>query len=91
MWLLRRFSPKRLLAVTGAALVWLMLTGNVMAAEHGQTDSAFDESPLPFLFAVYAVTWAAFFAYAFYMSRRQRELRRELDELRKALEEKETR
>ncbi len=91
MWLLRRFPPKRLLAVTGAALVWLMLTGNSMAAEHGQTSSAFDESPLPFLFSVYTVTWAAFFAYAFYVSRRQRELRRELDELRRSLQEKETR
>lgn len=89
MWLLRRFSPNRLLAVTGAALVWLMLTGNVLAAEHGQTNSAFDESPLPFLFAVYTITWAAFFAYAFYVNRRQRELRREIEELRRTLKEKE--
>ena len=89
MWLLRRFSPNRLLAVTGAALVWLMLTGNVLAAEHGQTNSAFDESPLPFLFAVYTITWAAFFAYAFYVNRRQRELRREIEELRRILKEKE--
>ena len=90
MWLRRRLSPNRLLAVTGAALVWLMLTGNVLAAEHGQTNSAFDESPLPFLFAVYTITWAAFFAYAFYVNRRQRELRREIEELRKASEERQT-
>ena len=90
MWLLRRFSPNRLLTVTGAVLVWLMLTGNVLAAEHGQTNSAFDESPLPFLFAVYTITWAAFFAYAFYVNRRQRELRREIEELRRALEERQT-
>ena len=89
MWLLRRFSPNRLLAVTGAALVWLMLTGNVLAAEHGQTNSAFDESPLPFLFAVYTITWAAFFAYAFYVSRKQAELRRELEALRQSLEKRE--
>ena len=90
MWLLRRLSPNRLLAGTGAALVWLMLTGNVLAVEHGQTNSAFDESPLPFLFAVYTITWSAFFAYAFYVNRRQRELRREIEELRKALEERRT-
>lgn len=90
MWFLRRFSPKRLLAVTGATLVWLMLTGNVLAAEHGQTAPAFDESPLPFLFGVYTITWAAFFAYAFYVNRRQRDLRREIEELRKALEERQT-
>ena len=69
-------------------MVWLMLTGNALAAEHGQTNSAFDESPLPFLFAVYTITWAAFFAYAFYVNRRQRELRREIEELKKALEER---
>ena len=87
MWLLRRFSPNRLLAVTGATLVWLTLTGNVLAAEHDHTNSAFNESPLPFLFTVYTITWAAFFAYAFYVNRRQRELRREIEELRKASED----
>ena len=44
------------------------------------------EANLPYLFAVYAVTWAAFFAYAFFMSRRQQDLRRDLDALRKLLE-----
>lgn len=87
MSLFRRFSPKRLLVVPGTALVWLMLTGNVMAAEHVLSDPAFDESPLPFLFAAYTITWAAFFAYAFYVNRRQRELRREINELRRALKE----
>ena len=82
------FSPKRLLVVTGTTLVWLMLAGNVMAAGHGQSGSAFDESPLPFLFAAYTITWSAFFAYAFYVNRRQRELRREIKELKRALKEK---
>ncbi|MBI2170650.1 MAG: CcmD family protein [Chloroflexi bacterium] len=46
------------------------------------------ESNLPFLFAVYTVSWLAFFAYAFFMSRRQRELRREIEELRRQQAEK---
>ena len=72
-----------------AALVWLLSTGIALAA--GPAQDGFDrDGNLPFLFAVYTVTWAAFFAYAFYMSRRQRELRRELEELKRALEEKET-
>ena len=72
-----------------AASVWLLSTGVALAAGSAQND--FDrDGNLPFLFAVYTVTWAAFFAYAFYMSRRQRELRRELDEMKRALEEKET-
>ena len=42
---------------------------------------------LPFLFAAFAVSWAAFFAYAFFVTRRQQEMRREIRELRQALEE----
>ena len=41
---------------------------------------------LPFLFAAYAVTWVAFFIYAFFVSRRQQELEREIETLRGMLE-----
>ena len=44
---------------------------------------------LPFLFAAFTVTWVAFFAYAFFVSRRQQELRKELAELRRTLEQQE--
>ncbi len=46
------------------------------------------EANLPFLYAVYTITWAAFFGYIFLLSRRQREMRREIKALRKALEER---
>jgi len=42
---------------------------------------------LPFLFAAFAVTWIAFFAYAFFVSRRQQELHKEIAELRGALDQ----
>ena len=42
---------------------------------------------LPFLFAAFAVSWVVFFAYAFFVSRRQQEMQREIMELRRALEE----
>ena len=45
---------------------------------------------LPFLFAAFAVTWIAFFAYAFFVSRRQQELRKEIAELRGALEQQDS-
>ncbi len=45
---------------------------------------------LPFLFAAFAVTWVAFFAYAFFVSRRQQELRKEIGELRRTLEQQES-
>jgi CcmD family protein len=44
---------------------------------------------LPYLFAAYAVTWAIFFIYVFFVSRRQREMEKEIRELREALEVKE--
>ncbi len=49
------------------------------------------ESELPWLFAVYIITWAAFFGYAFVMSQRQREMRREIDILRRVITERESR
>jgi CcmD family protein len=48
------------------------------------------ESELPWLFAVYIITWAAFFGYIFMLSRRQREMRREIDALKRALADRET-
>ncbi len=47
------------------------------------------DSELPWLFAVFIITWAAFFGYVFFMSRRQREMRREIETLRLALLEQE--
>ena len=46
------------------------------------------EANLPFLFAVFIITWAAFFAYVFYVSRRQREMQGEIEALKRALEER---
>jgi CcmD family protein len=43
---------------------------------------------LQFLFAAYSITWAAFFGYSFFMSRKQRELKRELEALRQRLDER---
>ena len=41
---------------------------------------------LPYLYAAMAVSWAVFFVYAFWVSRRQQDLRREIDELRQTLD-----
>ena len=40
---------------------------------------------LPYLYAVYAVTWAVFFVYVFFVSRRQREMEKEIQQLRRTL------
>ena len=46
------------------------------------------EANLPFLFAVYMITWGAFFAYIFYVSRRQREMQGEVNDLKRALDQR---
>ncbi len=73
------------MATIAAATAWVLSTGILMAAAAGQ--EAPGESNLPLLYSVYTVTWATFFAYAFYVSRRQRELRRQIEELRRVLDE----
>ena len=73
-----RFAPP--------VLLLLIMAPALLGAAPGQ--GAPGESFLPFLAAAYAVTWAAFFAYSFYVSRKQAELRRELDALRRALEQR---
>ena len=54
-----------------------------------QSDEMDGESELPWLFAVFIITWAAFFAYVFIMSRRQREMQREIEMLKRSLEDRE--
>ena len=49
-------------------------------------ESHFPSDNLPYLFAAFAVIWAIFFAYAFFVARRQQELRNEIRRLRHALE-----
>jgi CcmD family protein len=56
-------------------------------AQEGDSDP---EANLPFLFAVYIITWGGFFAYAFAMSRRHREMQRELDALKAAIADKDS-
>ncbi len=82
-----KFGPRLVVAVVAVSTLWFLLAGVALAA--GSSQGASDpEANLPFLFGVYTVTWLAFFTYAFYMSRRQQDLRREVRDLRRALEER---
>jgi CcmD family protein len=47
-------------------------------------------SNLPYLFAAFAVSWAAFFVYAFFLTRRRQDVQGEIEGLRRALEHRET-
>ena len=66
----RRFVPVTVSSEGGVA-------GSVVVSESGRL-----ETNLGFLFAIYMVTWAAFFAYVFVMSRRQRDLYRQIEQLK---------
>ena len=81
------------MAITAAALI----TGDAYAFDSVSVASMYEsqadaqeqgrrpEANLPFLFAVFFITWAAFFGYIFVMSRRQREMQREIEALTRAL------
>ena len=62
----------------------------VVQPEVENEDNADPDSNLTYLFAVFFITWAGFFGYVFVMSRRQKEMRREIDALKRALVEKAT-
>jgi len=59
------------------------------APQAQQGEGSDPEANLPYLFAVYIITWGGFFAYIFFMARRQREMQREVEALKSALAEKE--
>ena len=76
-------APRRIARLLVACLLLLMLPALIGAAPSQQAPG---ESFLPYLAAAFAVTWAGFFAYAFFVSSKQAELQREIQALRRALE-----
>ena len=87
---------KTVVALLIVGLLTVTLVAAPVAAQEGDADqgtpSAQDSDPeanLPYLFAVYTVTWVAFFAYLFYLSQKQRDLHSEIEALRRDLSEKE--
>lgn len=47
-------------------------------------------SNLPYLFAVFAVSWVVLFGYLFYVNRRQHEMRKEIARLQRVLDDDQT-
>ena len=79
-------------------LVGLLMIVNFMFVPFDVADAAFPERPmtqnegpesnLKFLFAVFFITWLAFFAYVFFLSRRLKSMKQEINDLRSHLGEK---
>ena len=74
-----------LAAVADAYEVPIQPVANTMAQAQ---EGGGPEANLPYLFAVYIVTWAAFFGYVFYVSHRQRDMQGEIEALRRALNDR---
>ncbi|MDP7626496.1 MAG: CcmD family protein [SAR202 cluster bacterium] len=86
-----------LLAVVRKKLYFLVILGlvffltypvhSLMAAslEASPSEGQNPEANLKFLFAVFFLTWIAFFAYVFFLSKRLKEMTRELQSLKKTL------
>ena len=70
----RRFAPVTVRVENGEART-------IVTRESGRL-----ETNLGYLFAVFAVSWAAFFAYIFLMSGRQRDLERQIAQLKKIVQ-----
>ncbi len=56
--------------------------------DRSMTQNEGPESNLKFLFAVFFITWLAFFAYVFFLSRRLKSMKQEINDLRSHLGEK---
>lgn len=61
--------------------------GEVRLGAQGE-DGGDPEANLPFLFAVFIITWALFFAYVVYMTLKRRAMEREMEALRAAIAER---
>ena len=79
-------------------LVGLLMIINFILVPFDVVDASFPERPmtqnegpesnLKFLFAVFFITWLAFFAYVFFLSRRLKSMKQEINDLRSHLGEK---
>ena len=65
-------------------------SGSVIHASGMSSEDMPGQSEIPWLFIVYIVTWAAFFAYVFIMSRRQNDMMKEIAFLKQSMKKSES-
>ncbi len=68
-------------------LAAILIPQAVLASVAGQEGETVRNANLPYLFAAFAVVWAGFFGYLFYIHQRNSNLRQEIDELKEELEQ----
>tara|TARA_Y100000590_G_scaffold94793_4_gene107425 strand:+ start:2257 stop:2505 length:249 start_codon:yes stop_codon:yes gene_type:complete len=77
------YLKKILTKTTAILVVYLMLINTALAKTLGDSHASTPEDNLPYLFAVFALTWAGIALYIYYMSQKQREIKAELDSLKR--------
>ena len=77
---------RRITLAASVAVLAALVPLTALAAVAPQ--SAPGESNLGFLLAGTVLAWAGFFAYAFYVGRKNRELRRDIEDLQRILAER---
>ena len=80
-------TARALTTAVAVSLLVLALTAPAALAAPAAQDAP-GESNLGYLLAGTLLTWAGFFAYAVYLWRKNRDLRREVDDLRRTLGER---
>ncbi|MDA1215811.1 MAG: CcmD family protein [Chloroflexi bacterium] len=78
-------------ALAMTLLAAILIPQTVLASVVGQEGETVRNANLPYLFAAFAVVWAGFFGYLFYIHQRNSNLRQEIDELKEELEEQQKR
>ena len=77
------------LAALVAALFWAAaMPVAAMAATSDLAQGNDNPANLRYIFGAFLAAWAGFFLYALFMSRRERRLKREVEELRRQMEER---
>ncbi len=77
------YFKKILPRITSVFVGYILLINTAFAKAAGDGHASNPEDNLPYLFAVFALTWIGIAAYIYYVSQKQREIKAELDLLKR--------
>ena len=77
------YFKKILPRITSVFVGYVLLINTTFAKVSGDGHSSTPEDNLPYLFAVFAITWIGIATYIYYISQKQREIKAELDSLKR--------
>jgi len=77
------YFKKILPRITSVFVGYVLLINTAFAKVTSDGHSSTPEDNLPYLFAVFAITWIGIATYIYYISQKQREIKAELDSLKR--------